>query len=148
MATFITETEMTKSGNQSKSFNGARMTLMNIWHFPLKNVQRLASSFRCNFNLNELLSLKTFRNINVKVSISIQTMALLVGFTFIHSTAFSLSWRGHLQNWKCNQKWTLYRSVIAAENSDFGVTGKLLAETLVVDGTGYFDRRRIDWFES
>ena len=30
-------------------------------------------------------------------------------------------------------------SMLAAENSDFGVTGKLLAETLVVDATGNVD---------
>ena len=29
--------------------------------------------------------------------------------------------------------------MLAAESSDFGVTGKLLAETLVVDGTGNVD---------
>ena len=29
--------------------------------------------------------------------------------------------------------------MLAAENSDFGVTGELLAETLVVDGTGNVD---------
>ena len=29
--------------------------------------------------------------------------------------------------------------MLAAENRDFGVTGKLLAETLVVDGTGNVD---------
>ena len=29
--------------------------------------------------------------------------------------------------------------MLAAENSDFGVTGKLLAETLVVDATGNVD---------
>ena len=30
-------------------------------------------------------------------------------------------------------------SMLAPENSDFGVTGKLLAETLVVDGTENVD---------
>ena len=29
--------------------------------------------------------------------------------------------------------------MLAAENSDFGVTGELLVETLVVDGTGNVD---------
>ena len=29
--------------------------------------------------------------------------------------------------------------MLAAENRDFGVTGELLAETLVVDGTGNVD---------
>ena len=67
-------------------------------------------------------------------------MALLVGFAFIYSTAFSLSWK-HLFKaaTKCNQKWTQSRSMLAAEKSDFGVTGELLAETLVVDGTGNVD---------
>ena len=36
--------------------------------------------------------------------------------------------------------------MLAAENSDFSVTGELLAETLVADGTGML-MEAIDWFD-
>ena len=60
---------MTKSGNHAKSFNGARMTLMNISHFlPITcNVWQIHS------------------NVNVKVSRSIQT----INDTIYYTTAFS-----------------------------------------------------------
>ena len=58
---------------------------------------------------------------------------------FLWAGDFKALQSGQSQNWKCNQKWTQSRSMLASENRDFGVTVKLLAETLVVDGTENVD---------
>ena len=72
-------------------------------------------------------------------------MALLVGLAFFHSTAFSLSWRLLFKAATLKIEKRATRNglnpvqCLAAENSDFSVAGELLAETLVVKGTGNVD---------